>query len=1151
MQSQSGDTPEEQHSDQPEEQSPNQPEPTAYLPDKIAASERSTFPIVGIGASAGGLEAFEKFFAHMPRDSGIAFILAQHLGPGRQHLLGDIMGRFTAMQVRVVEANDGTVVESDRIYILPPDKDAVLKNNTLYMHEPQPVAGVRLPIDIFFRSLAEELKERAICIILSGAGSDGSKGLQFIKEQGGLAIVQSPISATHDGMPQSAINTDLVDYILRPEEMPQQLQQYVRKEFLTGERPSQSRIADAANSLQRIFAILRRQTGHDFSLYKQNTITRRIDRRMTVNQIELVTDYVRYLEQHPVEADILFRELLIGVTSFFRDPPAFAVLQHQVIPRLFDNRSRSDGIRVWVTGCSTGEEAYSIAMLLVEQMDARNEEYEAQIFATDIDEQAIEKARHGIYPENIATDLTAERLQRFFVHENKTFRVTRRLREMVVFAVQSVIKDPPFSRMDMVTCRNLLIYLSAELQQKVFPLFHYALKPGGFLFLGTSETLSTASHLFTAIDRKAAIYQCPTDSSSLFQHMEAPAPPLATSQRDHQDADLPKKHDSDLRQLAEQTIARRYAPTCAVVNKQGDLYYTLGRTGFYLEPPEGEVSTNILHMARKGLQLPLTTALRKIATQRQEVIFNSVEVKTNGETRRINLIVQPLEERGLLLVIFEELPTPPPIPSTEAQDGQEMLAAQDERDQRIRQLEEELHATREYLQVKTEELETTNEESKSANEELQSSNEELQSTNEELETSKEELQSMNEEQVTINTELQSKIEQIERANNDLRNLLASVEVGVIFLDLNLQITRFTPLARRVVSLRDADIGRPLNELGARIANGTNLLTYAQRVLDTLEHITEELQTDEGEWYLLRMLPYRTVENVIAGVIMTFSNITQQKRDREQIPRLMRVAEKSAGMIMMTDATGTIEYVNPHLLSVTGYREEEIIGQTPHMFQVDQEGIAQYERAQQQVLAGEECQVEFRQRHKGGDIYWISASFSPVYNREGRITNIVIAEENISERKQATATRQRMNRLLAALGDWHRQTAASGDAQQASTAMCRLLVEQGGYRGVWVGMVAPDTPEQVQPLAQAGFDEGYLDSLPSRWRNAGQEDSPLRAILLENQQHSLYNGNVIFVLEVQKRILGVLVVYPYEADSIPVDEVETLRTLADNLACILQ
>lgn len=650
-----------------------------------------------------------------------------------------------------------------------------------------------------------------------------------------------------------------------------------------------------------------------------------------------------------------------------------------------------------------------------------------------------------------------------------------------------------------------------------------------------------ASHLFIDVDRKASLYQRSSDSTSLMQHMETPSPVLHTSTAQASPSDTA----SNLRHMTERAILRRYAPACAVVNERGDLYYTLGRTGFYLEPPEGEMSTNILHMAREGLRLPLTSALRHFITRQQEVMLKSVQVQTNGDTRRINLVLQPLEQRGLLLIIFEEVPAA--LPTV---DPEELPKDSDPRDARIQQLEHELQAAHEYLQVTTEELDTTNEEIRSANEELQSSNEELQSTNEELETSKEELQSMHEEQMTVNAELRGKIDQVEQANNDLRNLLASVEVGVIFLDMELHIKRFTPIARRVISLREADIGRPLGDLAMHITNGGDLAARAEHVLDTLEHITEEVQTEEDEWYLMRIMPYRTKENIIEGVTMTFSNITQQRRDRDLIPHLLRVAKKSAGMIMMTDAEGNIEYVNPHLLSVTGYSEAEIIGQTPRMFQVDEEGIEQYEHAQQQALAGQESRAEFRQRHKDGNIYWISASFSPVYNSEGRITNMVIAEEDISERKQASAARTRMNRLLAALGDWHRQ-AAAGDAQEASSAMCRLLVEAGGYRGAWVGLAVPDAPAQVQPLAQAGYDAAFLQSLPPRWHNAEAEDSPLRAVLLENQPHTHYNRSIIFPIQAHEHTLGVLVVASFEAPPVAADETETLRILAANLAAALQ
>ncbi len=1138
--------------------------PATPSSDTPPPQQRPPFPIVGIGSSAGGLEALEKFFTHMPRDSGIAFVLCQHLGAGQQDMLGTLMERFTAMQVRVLPADDGTPIEPNRVYILPSDRDAALHHQCIELTEPAPVAGVRLPIDIFFRSLAENLREHAICIILSGGGSDGSKGMTLIKEQGGMAMVQSPTSASQQGMPQSAINTDLVDYILRPEEMPAQLLEYVKKEFLTGERPVESRIPTATNALQRIFAVLQRQTGHDFSRYKQNTITRRVARRMIVNQIEQIDDYARYIENRPLETDALFRELLIGVTGFFRDPDAFAVLEQEVIPHLFADRARDDTIRVWVPACSTGEEAYSIAILLSEYMRTYAKEYEIQIFATDIDPQAIERARQGVYPENIAAELSAERLQRFFINEDGTYQISKRLRDMVVFALQSIIKDPPFSRLDLISCRNLLIYLGSDLQKQVIPLFYYGLKPEGFLFLGTSESLGEEASQFHAIDRKAALYQRPRSTTSLFRHLEFPPPPAphvlrARTQKNREAA-------STIRTLIEQALVERYAPACAVVSEHGDLLYTLGRTGLYLEPPQGEMNSNIVSMAREGLRLPLTTALRKVNKQHQEVVYKSVQVQTNGDTRLINLVVSPLPERSLLLVIFEETPHSPARITTADDEGERT----DGRDALIQQLEQELQATREYLQVTTEELETSNEELKSTNEELQSANEELQSTNEELETSKEELQSMHEEQVTVNSELRNKMDQVNRANSDLQNLLASIEVGTIFLDMELCIQRFTPMATRVISLRDADIGRPLSELVAHIANGYDLTSHAQHVLDTLDSYSSELQTHEGEWYWMRILPYRTSDNVIAGVTMTFTNITQHKHEREQLPRLLQMAEKSASMIMMTDTSGTVEYVNPHLLTVTGYTEKEILGQTPRLFKASQQALEQYEQAWQQVLAGQEWEGEFQHRHKDGTTYWVNASFSPVRNASGAITNVVIAEEDISFRKHAATQRQRMNRLLATLGTWHRQSATTADTQAIPAAMCRLLVEVGGYRGAWVALLVAGAPGRVVPTVQAGFKAGYLEHLDPLWCAHTQAQSPLHAplhtgapaiiaplhdadvppVLGADAQRHHYQQVVALAIRTETSTCGVLVVAASDSQALQAVEVETLQILADNLAYYL-
>ncbi len=1123
------------------------------LSDQRGADRRPAFPIVGMGASAGGLEAFEKFFAHMPRDSGIAFILAQHLGPGRQEMFGELIDHFTAMQVQVIPADDGITIEPNRVYILPPQHDAALRNGKLILSDPEPVSGVRLPIDIFFRSLADELKERAIAIILSGTGSDGSKGLALIKEQGGMAMVQSPASASYDGMPQRAIETDMVDYILRPEEMPDQLIEYVKKEFLTGERPGDNKVQANSTALQRIFASLRRQTGHDFSLYKQNTLSRRITRRMIVNQIDQIDDYVRYIEDNPLEIDTLFRELLIGVTSFFRDHQAFAVLEQRIIPQLFLNRPSDTPIRIWVPGCSTGEEAYSIAMLLREQSDRRNEKCEVQIFATDIDIQAIEKARQGMYNRNIAADVSPERLQRFFFRDGDTYQISKRIRDMVIFAVQSIIKDPPFSRLDLISCRNLLIYLSPELKKKVIPLFYYGLKPDGFLFLGTAETPGELNHAFHVVDRKWSIYQRPLGSSAIFKQsgfLSSPVPMPSLVREPKSSSTI-----TSLRTITERALIQRYAPACAVINEQGELYYTTGRTGFYLEPPVGEMSTNILHMAREGLRLPLTTALRKLLSHRQKVAYNNVQVKSNGDTHLINLVLEPMEEGGLVLVIFEEAPSLPPMHSIE-QDG----TVSHKREQQIQNLEEELKATREYLQATNEELETTNEELKSANEELQSSNEELQSTNEELETSKEELQSLHEEQVTVNNELRNKIEQINRANSDLKNLLDSIDVGTIFLDLNLCITRFTPVVTRIFSLREADIGRPISELVASIET-EDFTERARHVLNTLESYTAEVRCRQGAWYWMRILPYRTIDNVIDGVIMTFTDITQQKQAQEQLPRLMRVAEKSASMIIVTDVQGTIEYVNPQVQTITGYPIDEIIGQTPHLFKANPSAVAQYEQAWQQVLDGYEWQGEFQHRTKQGNIYWGRASFSPVRDTSGAISHVVIAEEDISDRRYAQIRQQHMQRLLVALGSWHQLLATAPEQQELLNSMCRLLVDAGGYRATWIGLVEPDAPLRVRPVAQAGYTQDYLNRLGPIWRTAELAQSPLYTPLqtgtpaffsdihlFEKTPEPAYQALIVLPIPAQPpdHCLGVLVIHALEAQALQ-DEIEPLKTMADNLA----
>ncbi len=873
---------------------------------------RAEFPIVGIGASAGGLAAFEAFFAGMPADSdpGMAFVLVQHLAPDHKSILTDLIRRYTRM--KVFEVEDGMAVRPNCAYIIPPNRDMAFLNGSLQLMEPSAPRGRRLPIDFFFNSLAQDQRERAICIVLSGTGSDGTQGVRTIKAEGGMVMVQNPESTEYDGMPRSAIGTGLSDYVLPPAEMPIQLIAYVTHAFGKPPRAASVPAPKAENALKKIYILLRAQTGHDFSQYKPSTIHRRIERRLAVNQIETMAGYARYLQQTPAEVEALFRDLLIGVTSFFRDPAAFGVLEDRVIPKLFADKPPDDMIRVWSPGCATGEEAYSIAILLAERMEALKRRFTVQVFGTDIDSQAIATARAGLYPAGIASDMSPERLARFFTAEadGSAYRIHKNIRDMLVFSEHDVIKDPPFSRLDLISCRNLLIYMGGDLQKKLIPLFHYALKPGGFLFLGSSETVGEFGDLFAVEDRKLKIYRRKEDLHGT--HHSVPGrlfPPMMPrdtvfSRAVEKKADLEKPL---LRELTEQTLLQRTGLAGALVSDRGDILYLHGRTGMYLEPAPGEAGiNNILKMAREGLRHDLTTALHGAARTRERVCRPDLRVKTNGDVTRVKLTVHPVPppagtaDAPLYLVVLEEAPkfeheqarqTVPPG-AGQSTDG----AADTDCDARIAVLRKELHEKEEYLQATNEELETANEELKSSNEEMQSVNEELQSTNEELETSKEELQSVNEELATVNAELQNKVADLSQANNDMNNLLAGTGIATIFVDLGLRILRFTPTATRIINLILADVGRPVGHIVSNLVGYERLVPDAQAVLDTLVPKEMEVQTKAGVWYAMRIQPYRTLDNVIEGAVITFVDITGVKEAEKSVRRsraLLRITQQLA------------------------------------------------------------------------------------------------------------------------------------------------------------------------------------------------------------------------------------------------------------------
>ena len=905
----------------------------------------AAFPVVGVGASAGGLAAFEAFFSGMPADTepGMAFVLVQHLAPDHKSLLTELIQRYTRMQVYEVE--DGMVVRPNCAYIIPPNRDMAFLNGTLQLLEPTAPRGQRLPIDFFFRSLAQDQGERAIGIVLSGTGSDGTQGVRAIKGGGGMVMAQNPESTEFDGMPTSAIATGLVDYELPPAEMPAQLIAYAVHAFGRPRQPATVLAHGVDNALKKIFVLLRAQTGHDFSQYKPSTLHRRIERRLAVHQIETLDNYVKYLQQTPAEVEALFGDLLIGVTNFFRDPDAFQALEEQIVPKLLNGRQADAVIRIWVPGCSTGEEAYSLAILLVERMELHQRSYTVQIFATDIDSRAIATARAGLYPASIVADLTPERLARFFTAEpgGGTYRIHKGIRDMLVFSEQDVIKDPPFSRLDLISCRNLLIYMGAELQKRLIPLFHFALNPGGLLFLGTSEGLGEFGDRFNVLDRKAKLYQRKDDSRGKQRvALGGFLPPLtamkAALPRGAAKTEFPAR--LPLRELIEQALLQQIAPASALINAQGDILYLHGRAGMFLELPPGETGVNnILKMAREGLRRELATALHLASGSRENVRRAGLRVKTNGHFTMVNLSVHPVvagpavaSDELLFLVMLEEVPLLDPT-----HGGQAELAASEEVgadgtaiDARIAELQQELRAKEEYLQTANEELETANEELKSSNEEMQSVNEELQSTNEELETSKEEMQSVNEELATVNAELQTKVADLSRANNDMNNLLAGTGIGTVFVDHQLRILRFTPAVSRIINLILSDVGRPVGHVVSNLVGYNRLLEDTQTVLATLTPVTVEVQSREGLWYSMHIQPYRTLDNVIEGAVISFIDITETVRTREalhkanELLRLAVVVRDAFDAITVQDMAGRILAWNPGAARMYGWSEAEAL-----------------------------------------------------------------------------------------------------------------------------------------------------------------------------------------------------------------------------------
>ena len=978
-------------------------------PEEETSSRSSSdahFPIVGVGASAGGLEALEQFLGHVPDGSGMAFVIVQHLDPTRKGIMPELLQRATTM--KVVQVKDRQKVEPNCVYVIPPNKDMSILHGVLHLMEPAAPRGLRLPIDSFLRSLAEDMQDLAVGVILSGMGSDGTLGLRAIKEKAGVALVQDPASAKFDGMPRSAIDAGLADIVAPVEELPEKIIAYLR--HVPPIAMPELAADDRANSgLEKVIALLRSHTGHDFFQYKKSTLYRRIERRMAIHQIGKICHYVRYLQENPGELDLLFKELLIGVTSFFRDPEGWARLRDKAIPALLTGSRPSRELRAWVVGCSTGEEAYSLAIVFKEALEQVQPQggFSLQIFATDLDRDAIDRARQGVYPANIAADVSPERLSRFFTEDQGSYRVNKEIREMVIFAPQNVIKDPPFTRLDIVTCRNLLIYMEQELQKMVLQLLHYSLMPDGILLLGNAETVGGFTNLFVPLDGKSRLYKRlePDVQLEPIEFPRALVPALAG---------VPRQQEAptsvvNMQSLADQLLLQSYSPAAVLVNNKGDVLYISGRTGKYLEPAAGKANWNIFVMAREGLRYELIGAFQKALRQKERLILRNLTVGTDGGTQAVDLTIQVIEEpealRGLVMIVFTEVA---PSLETTAMGGAKRATIGHSR---LAQTELELQHAREEMQGVREEMQTSQEELRSANEELQSTNEELQSTNEELTTSREEMQSLNEELHTLNNELQAKVDELSITSDDMKNLLNSTDIATVFLDSALRVRRFTHEATSILRLIPGDVGRPVTDITSDLFY-PELCDDVLEVLRTLVFVEKQVSTRDGRWFAVRLMPYRTVDNKIDGVVITFMDITNSKMLEIELRQLIQSLPQ---LVWTCGPEGSCDHLNSQWVEYTGIPEADQLGYgwLQQLHPDDRERVATEWRAA--VESGTHFDTEFRIRSEDGAYRWFKMRAAPVRDGNGKILKWYGVNTDIEKMKRVEgALRDSEGRLCVAL-----------------------------------------------------------------------------------------------------------------------------------------
>lgn len=851
------------------------------------------FTIVGIGASAGGLEALELFVAQIPIDSKLAFVIIQHQDPTHKGMLVELLQHRTLLPIYQIE--DRMQVMPNCIYVIPPGFDLTIRRNNLHLQKPKTPRGLRLPINLFFSSLAEDKNQLSVGVILSGMGSDGTLGVRAIKEKGGAVFVEEPSLAKFDSMPRSVIHSGFFDVVAPAEELPGKIINHLQYPALSF-KGVKSAYHDQ-NAIANILSLISAETGHDFSLYKKNTLYRRIERRMELYQLSSIQDYAQYLNEHVQEINLLFKELLIGVTHFFRDPLTWEQLKNDILPTFFSNNKGNSTLRAWVTGCSTGEEAYSLAIIFKEALEAllpTKKNFSLQIFATDLDKDAIDKARQGIFPKSIIDDVSEARLQRYFTEVEHGYKINKDIRDMMIFAPQNIILDPPFTKIDILTCRNLLIYLDPELQKKLLHLFHYSLNPNGILMLGSAETIGGATYLFSAFPGKTRLYRR-LDSPRTLEHSEFPSsstsyPRNLTDASIHTPSRIKINHfPPNLKMLVESLLLQLYSLPAVLATEQGDILYIHGQTGKYLEPATGKANLNVFAMAREGLKQALSESFQKAFRQQSSITLKAVKVRTNGHFQGVDIIIHPLalneEFTKMILIIFKDVEILKEVKKINIKPGKDS--------DRVTALLEELQYSQKTLQITREEMQNSQEDLKSANEELQSTNEELQSANEELTTSKEEMQSMNEELQTVNNELQAKIDELSSTSNDMHNLLNSTDIAILFLDEGLKVRRFTNQVTNIIKLIPGDTGRQITDLVSELEY-PSLTKDAQEVLRTLIFKETQVPTHDDRWFIVRIMPYRTLENKIDGVVITFTDVTVSKKLELELRKTQRSMKK--GMI---------------------------------------------------------------------------------------------------------------------------------------------------------------------------------------------------------------------------------------------------------------